>query len=58
MFPLKYFWSHVGVVFTFSYESFSDKKLEMIKENKVNNFMKDFLQTIKNYINEINNLYS
>ena len=58
MFPLKYFWSHVGVVFTFSYESFSDKKLEMIKENKVNNFMKDFLQTIQTYIKEINNLYS
>lgn len=57
MFPIKNFWSHVGIVFTFSYEYFSDEQFEKIKENKNNNYMKDFRETIQSYIKEINNLY-
>ena len=57
MFPIKNFWSHFGVVFTFAYEFFTDKEFEKMKENKKNKFMKDFLETIQSYIKEINNLY-
>lgn len=56
MFPIKDFWQHVGIVFTFSYESYPDEKLEKMIMDKKNYFISDFLETIKGYINEINKL--
>ena len=54
IFPIKDFWSHVGIVFTFSYDFFNDNKFEIMKENKIKGFMLDFIETIKSYIKEIN----
>ena len=56
MFPIQDFWLHVGIVFTFSYESYPDEKLEIMKKNKKDYFIAEFTETIKAYIKEINNL--
>ena len=56
MFPIKDFWLHVGIVFTFSYEYYPDEQLENLKKNKKNYFIADFIETIKSDIDEINNL--
>lgn len=56
MFPIKDFWSHVGIVFTFAFECFPDEKIENLKKNKRNNFIADFIETINSYIKEINDL--
>ena len=56
MFPIKDFWFHVGIVFTFSYEYFPDDQFESLKKNKNIEFIEDFTNTIKSHIDEINNL--
>ena len=56
MFPIKDFWSHVGIVFTFSYEYFPDEQFDIFKKEKTDDFLSNLIETIKIYIEEINNL--
>ena len=39
MFPIEDFWSHVGIVFTFSYEYFPDEQFEIFKKEKTDDFI-------------------
>ena len=56
MFPIKDFWSHVGIVFTFSYEYFPDEQFEILKKEKTDFFLANLIEIIKSYVEDINNL--
>lgn len=56
MFPIKDFWSHVGIVFSFSYEYFPDEQFEIFKKEKTGDFITELIELIKSYIEDINNL--
>lgn len=53
-YPIRDFWFHVAIVFTFSYEFFTEEQFQNSKNNKIKDFMTNFTETIKIYIKEIN----
>ena len=57
MFPIKDFWNHVGIVFTFSYEYIPDKQFKLLKESKTKDFIDNIIKTLKTHIEDINSLY-
>ena len=54
MFPYPEFWYHVAIAFSHCYEYFPEKKLNKLKQEKENKFMKNFMERVYDITKEIN----
>ena len=54
MFPNPEFWYHVAIAFSFCYEYIPEEKLNDIKQEKENKFMKNFMEYVNDITKEIN----
>ena len=54
MFPHPEFWYHVAIAFSFCYEFFREERLNKIKQNKENEFMKNFIENVNDITKKIN----
>ena len=48
------FWYHVAIAISFCYEYFREERLNKIKQNKENEFMKNFIENVNDITKKIN----